>query len=84
MKRTVKEKVNYNKGRKTEFSGGYTLGVMLYNDYPKQNGEGKKTINSIVGDSKELAKAGDQWSKGVMCGMRDAANERKAKRKRKG
>lgn len=81
--RTLKEKVKYNKERKTEFSQGYTLGVTMYSEYVRQNAEGKATINSIVAQSKAMAKDGDQWGKGVMCGMRDAGRERKKKHKEK-
>ena len=45
--RTLKEKVKYNKERKTEFSQGYTLGVTMYSEYVRQNAEGKATINRM-------------------------------------
>ena len=82
---TLEEKVNYNRNRDSNFSMGYVFGVTLYNDYVKMDKKTKATINSIVTNSKELARNGDEYGKGFMRGMRDAAKDRKekqAKRKR--
>ena len=77
MKHSVDEKVSYNKKKKGMFSVGYVFGVSLYRDYPKGDRELKKISESIVSEAKSMAKRGDLYSKGVMCGVRDAANERK-------
>lgn len=80
MKRTVDEKLKYNRERKTPFSSGYYLGVTLYSDYRKTDDEGKKITRELIDTSKSLALSGDDFGKGFMCGVRDAANERKAKK----
>ena len=73
--RTFEEKVNYNKKRyKTDnFSAGYVIGVQMYHDYPKYDEKGKAEARKIIGDFNDLAK-------GIMCGIRDSANERKHKK----
>lgn len=81
MKRTLKEKLQYNEARHTPFSIGYGLGVMLYSDYKKMDSRGKQVISDIIGRNKRLARSGDEMGKGFMCGVRDAANERKSKQK---
>lgn len=80
MARTVDEKLKYNQAQKTPFSTGYVIGVNLYRNYSKMNSEGKKTINETIQTCRELARKGDDTGKGFMCAMRDAANERKAKK----
>ena len=82
MARTVDEKLKYNQGNKSPFSTGYVLAVKLYRDYPKSDAETKKNVKEIIDVSKDLAKKGDEMSKGFMCGFRDAANERKARQKK--
>ena len=82
MKRTVQEKYDYNSTRKSPFSTGYTLGVMLYRDYPRMDKEGKKMISEIIDTTKSLARSGDELGKGFMCAVRDCANERKARQKK--
>lgn len=82
MARTFDEKLKYNENRKTPFSVGYFIGARFYREYPKVNSEGKKVINEAVQTFKELARKGDETGKGVMCAMRDAANERKARQKK--
>ena len=82
MKRTVQEKYDYNNSRKSPFSTGYTLGVILYRDYTRTDNEGKKVIRDIFDSSHELARSGDEIGKGVMCAIRDCANERKARQKK--
>ena len=79
MKRTVKEKYEYNKRRKGLFSSGYCMGVNLYKDYPKQDEEGKMLSQALVNVAKVRAREGQQFSKGLLCGYRDKANERKEK-----
>ena len=81
MKRTLKEKCEYNRARTTPFSMGYSLGVMVYGDYRKFDNEGKKIVRELIDTNKSLARDGDVMSKGFMCGVRDAANERKARQK---
>lgn len=79
MKRTVQEKYEYNKRRKGLFSSGYCYGVMLYRDYPKQDKEGKDITEATINICHANALFSDQFGKGVMCGYRDKANERKEK-----
>ena len=81
MSRTVKEKYEYNKRRKGVFSSGYCYGVSLYRDYPKQDEEGKMLTEATVNIASVYAREGQVFSKGIMCGYRDMANERKSKRK---
>lgn len=83
MKRTVDEKYKYNQARKDTFSTGYCTGVTLYRSYIKSDGETKAMIKEIISNSKELARKGDDLGKGVMCAVRDCAEERKAKQKRR-
>ena len=82
MKRTVQEKYEYNKRRGGMFSSGYCLGVSMYDDYVRQDGEGKKVYREFLDNAHGFAREGDDFSKGVMCAYRDKANERKDKRKR--
>lgn len=77
--RTLKEKYSYNKSKRGEFSAGYCLGVDIYNDYPKGNDSLKSTYKSLITNAKKLALKGDSYGKGIMCGVRDAASERKAR-----
>ena len=79
MKRTVEEKYQYNKRRKGSFSSGYCYGVSLYRDYPKHDEEGKMLTQALVNVAKVRAREGQQFSKGLLCGYRDKANERKEK-----
>ena len=81
MKRSVDEKLLYNKQRKSPFSVGYVIGVTAYRDYPKSGTKYKATVRSLISNSNDLARMGDDYGKGVMCGVRDAANERKARNK---
>ncbi len=82
--RTFEEKVNYNKKRyKTDnFSAGYVIGVQMYHDYPKYDEKGKAEARKTIGDFNDLAKGknGDRLAKGIMCGIRDSANERKRRK----
>lgn len=80
MKRTVDEKYEYNKNRNTPFSNGYTFGVTMYRHYLKAAPEHKADIKALIASSSKDARSGDQWSKGVMCAVRDAADERKRRK----
>lgn len=79
MKRTVEEKLRYNRGRKTSFSSAYCLGVSVYRDYPQADTKTKALIRQMIDQNKQAARTGDESAKGFMCGIRDAANERKGK-----
>ena len=89
MKRTVDEKLKYNSAQKTAFAYGYRFGVQAYRRYPKADERHKRDISSDIDYNRRLAQTGDksresvQYAKGFMCGVRDAANERKIKQKRR-
>lgn len=89
MKRTIDEKLKYNSAQKTAFAYGYRFGVQAYRRYPKADERHKRDISSDIDYNKRLAQTGDksresvQYAKGFMCGVRDAANERKSKQKRR-
>ena len=55
----------------------------VYNDYRRFDDKGKKIVRELIDTNKSLARDGDELSKGFMCGVRDAANERKSKQKRR-
>ncbi len=74
---TVDEKVRYNRKRKTAFSSAYCLGVSVYRDYPAADAKTKAVIRQMIDTNKQIARTGDASAKGFMCGIRDAANERK-------
>lgn len=84
MSYTVDEKKKYH-GRgfpKGEFSQGYIIGVSIYRTYGKGGvpvNKGKR--QKYIDDTKQKAQQGDQFCKGVMCAIRDCANERKAQNK---
>lgn len=86
MQRTVDEKVKYHKAQsqKTPFGWGYLWGVQAYRKYPKADKAERKRILAEIDDYSKDAKAGKgdsrECAKGFMCGVRDAANERKAKK----
>ncbi len=80
MKRTVDEKFKYNDKRGGNFGNGYCTGVILYRKYIKSSESSRQKTKEIISNCIEMAKAGDQWSKGVIAGYRDVANERKAKK----
>ena len=85
MKRSVDEKLKYNREQKTPFAYGYRFGVKAYREYPKANKKRKREMMSDIDDNKRLAQTGDksllsvQYAKGFMCAMRDCAAERKAR-----
>lgn len=80
MRYTVDEKVKYNRKRNTDFGTGYVFGVNIYRDYSKVSAKDKATIKELISSARENARNGEQWDKGIMCGVRDAANERKARK----
>lgn len=85
MKRTVDEKLKYNREQKTPFSYGYIFGVRAYREYPKANKKRKREMMSDIDDNKRLALSGKstrgsvRYAKGFMCAMRDCAAERRAR-----
>ena len=89
MKYTADEKLKYNRGLNTPFSYGYRFGVMAYRAYPTASEKRKRYIMDDIADNKRIAKSGNpalgsvKYAKGFMCGVRDAANERKIKQKRR-
>ena len=84
---SVDEKVKHNEGQKTPFSYGYCWGVKAYRKYPTANRVEQKRIQAEIGDYSDEAKSGkgrsQECAKGYMCGVRDAANERKARARAK-
>ncbi len=80
MKRTVDEKFKYNDNRGGNFGNGYCTGVILYRRYIKSNAACRLQTKQIINDCIKGSKNGDEWSKGIIAGYRDAANERKAKK----
>ena len=55
MKRTVDEKLKYNREQKTPFAYGYRFGVKAYREYPKANKKRKREMMSDIDDNKRLA-----------------------------
>ena len=80
MSYSVDEKLAYNRKQNTMFSSGYVLGVNIYRAYPNANVKDKAVIKDLITSSRQHARNGEQWDKGIMCGVRDAANERKARK----
>jgi len=82
---TVDEKLKHNQSKKTAFGYGYSWGVQAYRRYPKADKAERKRILAEIDDYNSEARNGKgksrECAKGYMCGVRDAANERKAKRK---
>ena len=86
--KTLKEKVDYTRNRSSsdQFAAGYIIGVTMYNDYPKLDDKGKAETRKMIGDYNKIANGKDRnstaikLSKGIMCGIRDSANERKRKK----
>lgn len=82
MSYSVDEKVKFNRAKKTPFGWGYQWGVKAYRSYPKADAQEKKRIRAEIADYKQEAKKksySGECAKGYMCGVRDAANERKSK-----
>ena len=84
MKRTLNEKYNYNSTQDNDFSRGYCLGVRYYSNYGKSKAIkfDKQAHNDFIDGMKSSAIKGYKYAKGFMCGIRDAANERKEKQKK--
>lgn len=79
--KTLTEKVAYNEKQNSSFSKGYLLGVRFYQGYGKNGAPvDKQKHNEFIDGMKAGAKK-HSYCKGFMCGIRDAANERKAKKK---
>lgn len=78
MSYTVDEKYNYNLAQNTDFSKGYCLAVRLYRNPNKGLLADRKKRNAFIDDMSQGAKK-HRYCKGFMCGIRDCANERKAK-----
>ena len=86
--KTLQEKINFNKSRSVsdQFSAGYIIGITMYKDYPKLDDKGKAETRKMIGDYNKIASGTDRnstavkLSKGIMCGIRDSANERKRKK----
>lgn len=83
MSRTVDEKVKYNEQRKTPFSWGYRWGVQAYRRSAAIKAE-REQISAEIDSYRAEAAHGKGKSRecatGFMCGVRDAANERKSRR----
>ena len=85
---SFEEKIRYNKERAKSgdlFSKGYIKGVSCYQSYAKEDERGKKAVKNEIALHKRLSKYRDMCTedvKGFLCGVRDAANERKARQKR--
>lgn len=77
---TLQKKLAFNKKRGTEFSAGYIMGVKTYQKYPLKDRKGKQTAKRAIDKFSQMARNGDEFAKGIMCGIRDAANERKAQK----
>ena len=78
---TLDEKLRFNQKRGTQFSVGYITGVKQYRNYPLKDRKGKQTVKKAIDEFKKMARNGDEFAKGIMCGIRDAANERKSRKK---
>lgn len=80
--KTLAEKVTYNEKKDGGFSRGYCTGVKYYQNYGKGGAPvDKRKHNEFIDDMSVSAKKGYSYAKGFMCGVRDAANERKTKKK---
>lgn len=86
MVRTVDEKLRHNQAKKTPFGYGYSWGVKAYRKYPKADKAERKRILAEIDDYNKEAWNGKgrsrECAKGFMCGVRDAARERKERQKR--
>ena len=78
--KTLTEKVAYNQTKNSGFSKGYCAGVRYYQSYGKNGAPiDKRRHNQYIDDMKAGANK-YRYCKGFMCGLRDSANERKARR----
>ena len=96
MKRSLEEKYQYHT-KKSEvsftnlvfgnykeqpFSEGYVHGIDMYRMYPKMTAERKKEFKEYLDQEKVKARKGNAFSKGLICAVRDASQERKSKYRR--
>lgn len=85
MKYSFEEKLRYNRERRkrSRFADGYVIGAELYDEYPNRTPSDKKIISDFIASARDAVRLLDdpEFDKGVLCGYRDAANERKAKAK---
>ena len=82
MSYSVDDKIKYHrKGQpKGMFSAGYIMGAITYRSYGKGGAPvNKRARQKFIDETKRQAMQGDLYSKGIMCAVRDCANERKAK-----
>lgn len=82
----LEEKLAYNRrkaARGDKFAEGYIKGVKLYRDYPAGDEYEQAAIRAQIDAIRSCIAldGGFERERGVMCGYRDAANERKAKAK---
>lgn len=77
---TLDDKIKFNQKRGTQFSVGYLLGVKQYRSYPQKDRQGKQKAKKAIDEFSKKAKSGDEFAKGIMCGIRDASRERKARK----
>lgn len=80
MSYTVDEKLIHNKKKNTSFSSGYVFGVTMYRKYDRDTRAARETTRITINEFSVKAKQGNEMAKGFMCGVRDAANERKARK----
>lgn len=84
--RTTDEKLKHNERQKTPFGFGYCWGVKAYRGYTKLSKSEKQRAKADISYNAQLVKTGKteatrSCAKGYMCGIRDAANDRKARQK---
>ena len=80
MSYTVDEKLAHNKKRGGKFGWGYVFGVTMYRKYGSDCRAAQETTRLTINEFAVKAKQGNETAKGFMCGVRDAANERKARK----
>lgn len=78
--KTLKEKFDYNSSQKNGFSMGYCCGVKYYQSYGSCRSQADRTKRKEYIDDMKSAAKKYSYAKGFMCGIRDAANDRKAKK----
>ena len=78
---SIDDKIKFNKKRGSLFGSGYILGVKQYRKYALKDRKQKQVVKKAIDEFSKMARNGYEFAKGIMCGIRDAANERKAKKK---
>ena len=78
---SVDDKIKFNRKRGSLFGSGYIFGVKQYRGYALKDRKQKQIAKKAMDEFFKMARNGDEFAKGIMCGVRDAANERKAKKK---